>query len=340
MTILFCLSYVRPGFYHITVHPNQDYVLNAYNSSVFTFRESYPYYTITAKRGYLQNIPKYSIKSNTKYFSCSDSPLVLQSELKQTFLQWIVPSSICNSNGLIHNYGLSYKFGIDSVNSSSHCIFFKETSHKRYITMNTNSRKHLFTAEFYTDDSLNHNEPAKSCVNATVCSVMMSKPFFIRVELSQLQKFNLKVQITTLNISVKQNTCSTEIIHEIDDGSINNITKWKNIRDESCISFSQEIGKVQESLLEIIGVFLVMFILLVIFKFVNIRQFCCGFRSEFRFDGLANNRHLRELENPADTIHAPSPPPLNDSTTDHLVINVEDDETPNKTPIDDGSLNV
>lgn len=164
-SVLFLIFFIRPGFYRITLFPNKHHTLDLQKSSAFTFRESYPYYSIEASKGYYQNLASYTINSFTRFFSVSDSPLVLKSDLKQSLVQWIMPSSICKSNGIMHHYGLSYKYKMNFTDSEPKCLFFSESSNKKYITFNTNSRQDTFTAEFYTDSSLNKKRLKISCQN-------------------------------------------------------------------------------------------------------------------------------------------------------------------------------
>ncbi|EAX88679.1 hypothetical protein TVAG_316570 [Trichomonas vaginalis G3] len=160
---------------------------------------------------------------------------------------------------------------------------------------------------------------------------MMSKPFFIKLSLKSAKKFLLNVQITTLNISINKNLCSAMTINDISQLELQNSTHWTNAQDEQCISIRQELRKVQESILEIIGVFTTIFLLLFAFRFIN-TSFCCSRNSEPRFNDLMmNNLNIHEISNPVDNI-SPKVSQLVGSSTDKLVITVDDDETFNNNP--------
>ena len=87
--LLYSLFFVRPGFYHIDVDKDKEYIIDLENSTAFTFRNSYPHSNFVAKRGYLQSLSTNTLKEYVHHFSVSESPLILQSDVKQSFTQWV-----------------------------------------------------------------------------------------------------------------------------------------------------------------------------------------------------------------------------------------------------------
>ena len=324
--LLFSIFFVRPGFYHFEIDKNKEYIVDLENSTAFTFRDSYPHYPLTAKRGFLQSLSTNVIKEHVQYFSVSESPLILNSDYYQKFTQWILPSTLCRSHNFMHNFGYSFKYSIDSTKFTTSCLFFPQTDMKHYITLNSNSRENVFTAKFITDESLSRSGEEKSCINATVCSVLMTDPFFIRLSIPSNKPINLSVAITTLHYPLKPSACSAEVIMELEDAKTSNRTTWEKVNSPICKNISDEIAQVVELLIEVIGMFILTFIIFWIFGCINVRLLCTCNKQEMRFEGLKEDPHARIVDNPIDSVIMDEKDnSVETSPTDQLIIQIEEE---------------
>lgn len=325
---LFSLFYVRPGFYRIEVSPSKTFIIDLENSTAFTFRESYPHYNFTVKRGFLQSLSTNLLKPHVHHFSVSESPLVIESEVPQTYTQWILPSTLCRSHNFMHNFGYSFKYTLDSTKFTTSCLFFSSAELKHFVTLNSNSRENTFTAKFVTDKSLNEGGYEAECVNATVCSVMMTKPFFIRLSMPPNKPFNLSVGITTTHYPIKPTACSAEVILELEDAKASNRIQWEKVISPECKNVDNEIAEVVEVLIEVIGLFIIVLLLMWMLGFISFRSLCLCNEQDIRFEGLKDDPHARVVNNPADsvTLNEGSSQPLEEGTTDKLIIQIDDED--------------
>ena len=337
--LLFSLFFVRPGFYHIEIDKDKEYIVDLENSTAFTFRDSNPAFPFTAKRGFLQSLSTNQIKESVQYFSVSESPLILQSDYYQKFTQWILPSTLCRSHNFMHNFGYSFKYSLDSTKFTTSCLFFAKSEMKHYVTLNSNSREHIFTAKFITDESLARGDVDKICTNATVCSVMMNDPFFIRLSMPSNRPFNLSVGITTLHYPLKPSPCSAEVIMELEDAKTSNRTDWEKVNSPICKNIQDEFAQVTEVLVGTFALFILVFIIFWIFGCINIKSLFTSNKQEMRFEDLKEDPHARIVDNPVDSVILDEKDnSIETSPTDQLIIQIEEDEDNNMSNKEDQNI--
>ena len=296
--ILCLINLIRPGLYNIFLTNLNDYLVDLENFTAITIRNFDSIYNFTARRGNNQQLSHHLIKPSVKYFSISDSPLILSTENNQSLTQWIIPSNLCRNHNYIHNFSFKYFYNIESSKFTTSCLFFSNFNSKHFISINSNNRNHTFTAQFYTSSSLNRDTSSKICNKTTSCYISMIEPFFIKLSLQNNKYFNLSIEMITSNFLNYNQNCNSEIINELEEAKYSNIMKWDKIFNQKCEKpfelFFYKLNLIFQTFL------ILLFILLILhcFDFINCYSLF-GFNSEEqRFFELKDNPIANQVENP------------------------------------------